>query len=453
MLEAGTLIKGRFKVTGLLSKGGMSLVYNAIDQTDGKHLVIKEAIRRQTKDDQTMEQSLVIEGNMLKKLSNPHLPKIYDVIEDYDHIMIVMDFVDGQSLDKVLAQYGAAPAEQAIDWAIQICDLLFYLHSQLPPIIYRDMKPANVILQNDGVIRMIDFGTARTWKGDSDRTSDTVMIGTEGFAAPEQYGGYGESDARTDIFCLGATIFNLVTNHSPYSKPFGITPLGMWIPELENGLLDQVIQKCTARDPNSRYQNALELKEALLAARANPGTPKKGLKALFGNKGNSGSISGSQGWMAPSMSTSDGSSEILIAKQEEQIGLKSEGTGGLKKSKGTAPFKTNERVSVYSYTPGGHTGPMADVLTPQGQPVNPGASGPMAGYQAYVPPQYQPEQDQTQDVWKKTALISLIISVCLLLVGIVLVAVGVSTGGIVCMVFAAAAMVMGIISAIFYLKR
>ncbi len=266
MLETGSLVKGRYEVTGLLAHGGMSWVYMAQDCLTGASLVIKEAMRRQACKDEIMEQSLILEGHLLKDLDNPHLPKIYEVVEEADQILMVMDYVEGQSLDQILDQYGPLPPEMAVHCGLQICDVFAYLHSQFPPIIYRDMKPANVILQPDGMVKMIDFGTARTWKGDQERSSDTMLIGTEGFAAPEQFGGLGESDARTDIFCLGVTLFNLVTGHSPYTRPFGITPLGDWDPQLRDCALDRIIQRCTQRDPDSRYQSAQELKEDLLAA-------------------------------------------------------------------------------------------------------------------------------------------------------------------------------------------
>ena len=201
MLAIGNLVNGRYQVTELIGHGGMSNVFKAYDRVTGGTLAIKESRRTGKQDNQTMELNLATEANLLKNLYNPHLPRIYDIIEDSDHIMIIMDFVEGVSLDKYLQQNGAVPPALVIDWSIQICEVFYYLHTQNPPIIYRDMKPANLILQPNGNIMMIDFGTARTWKN-SDRTSDTMLIGTEGFAAPEQFGGHGQSDARTDIFCL-----------------------------------------------------------------------------------------------------------------------------------------------------------------------------------------------------------------------------------------------------------
>lgn len=285
MLAAGTVINKKYEITGLIGRGGMSVVYRGFHRELGIPLAIKDVERTGENKDGIMENSLIAEGWMLKSLQNEHLPRIYDVLEGPSRIMLVMDYIEGESLDRVLERSGSITPELVIDWSIQICQFFHYLHTQNPPIIYRDMKPANVILQPNGNVMMIDFGTARTWKIDGSRDSDTTCLGTEGFAAPEQFGGYGQSDARTDIFCLGATMFNLVTGHSPFLPPFGIGPLGDWKKELKDSALDHIIQKCTAKDPYERFQTAAELQEALILAKEGG---KTGLLKLF--KGKSGNI-------------------------------------------------------------------------------------------------------------------------------------------------------------------
>ena len=268
MLEQGNTVGEKYIVERLIGRGGMSAVYLARDVA-GNRYAIKDVERNgQDRNKNVYTQSLTAEGNMLKRLSNPHLPRIYDIIEDADSFMLVMDYVEGSSLDKILDQTGAQKLEDIYAWCIQICEVLEYLHSQPQPVVYRDMKPANVILQENGNIMLIDFGTARTQKLDKVMSQDTVCIGTEGFAAPEQYGGTGQSDARTDIYCMGATIYNLVTGHSPYNPPRGILPLEMFYPELVDTPIDLIIKKCTRKDPAERYQTARELKEALQAAQS-----------------------------------------------------------------------------------------------------------------------------------------------------------------------------------------
>ena len=127
-----------------------------------------------------------------------------------------MDYIEGNPLSNALEEYGAQPQDMVIAWAKQLCDVLGYLHAQSPPIIYRDMKPSNVMLKPDGNITLIDFGTAREFK--EKNLADTVCLGTIGYAAPEQFGGMGQTDARTDIYCLGATLYHLVTGQNPVSR-------------------------------------------------------------------------------------------------------------------------------------------------------------------------------------------------------------------------------------------
>lgn len=280
MLHAGEVLQDRYQIIKVVGKGGMSTVYQARDLTNQNLLAIKDVERSGREDNQVVEQSLVGEGRMLKQLSSPHLPKIYDIIENPENFMLVMDFIQGESLDKVIAREGAQSVDRVLYWGMQICEVFDYLHKQPKPIIYRDMKPANLILKPDGTLMMIDFGTARTQKDNVVMAQDTTCIGTAGFAAPEQYGGSGQSTARTDIFCLGATLYNMVTGHSPSERPVGILPLEQWNPALAGTPIAEIIYKCTRNDPNERYQTAMELHEDLrlasLGAFQNPSKVKSG---------------------------------------------------------------------------------------------------------------------------------------------------------------------------------
>lgn len=269
MLQAGEVLQGRYEIRNMVGQGGMSTVYRAREVNTRQVLAVKDVRRSGAIDAKTgamVEQSLAAEGRMLMRLSHPRLPKIYEIIEEADSIMLVMDFITGESLDRVLARTGAQSVEQTLDWGMQICEVFHYLHNQPTPIIYRDMKPANVMVQPNGQLMMIDFGTARTQKVGVNMQADTICIGTAGFAAPEQFGGIGQSTARTDIFCLGSTLYNIVTGHSPCDKPTGILPLEMWNPALANSPISEIIAKCTRNDPNERYQTAMELYEDLRLA-------------------------------------------------------------------------------------------------------------------------------------------------------------------------------------------
>lgn len=256
MLEIGSLVDGKYKILNKIGQGGMSVVYMAINEKANKTWAVKEVRKDGVLDFEAVKQGLVAETDILKKLSHPNLPSIIDVIDRDDSFIIIMDYVQGNSLNKALEESGAQPQEDVIEWAKQLCDVLGYLHSRTPPIIYRDMKPSNIMLKPDGNIALIDFGTAREFK--EKNLADTTCLGTVGYAAPEQFGGMGQTDARTDIYCLGATLYHLVTGRNPSEPPYEIKPIREVNPALSGGL-EKIIKKCTQRDPNDRYQLAAEL--------------------------------------------------------------------------------------------------------------------------------------------------------------------------------------------------
>ncbi len=260
MLEIGSLVDGKYKILNKVGQGGMSVVYLAMNEKANKQWAVKEVRKDGIKDFEVVKQGLVAETDILKKLSHPNLPSIIDVIDTDDSFIIIMDYIQGNSLNKALDEFGAQPQEYVIDWAKQLCDVLGYLHTRTPAIIYRDMKPANIMLKPDGNITLIDFGTAREFK--EKNLADTTCLGTVGYAAPEQFGGMGQTDARTDIYCLGATLYHLVTGMNPCEPPYEIKPIREINPSLSGGL-ENIILKCTQRDPNDRYQSAAELMYAL----------------------------------------------------------------------------------------------------------------------------------------------------------------------------------------------
>ena len=260
MLEIGSLVDGKYRVLRKVGQGGMSVVYMAVNERANKTWAIKEIRKDGTQNYEVVKQGLIVETDMLKRLDHPHLPSIIDVIDGDGSFLIVMDFIEGKTLNEILKEYGAQPQESVIDWAMQLCDVLGYLHSRTPAIIYRDMKPSNVMLKPDGNVVLFDFGTAREYK--SQNLEDTVCLGTRGYAAPEQYGGHGQTDARTDIYCLGATMYHLLTGHNPSEPPYEMYPIRHWNPELSKGL-EAIILKCTQKNPIDRYQSCAELMYAL----------------------------------------------------------------------------------------------------------------------------------------------------------------------------------------------
>lgn len=257
MLEIGSLVDGKYKILSEIGHGGMSVVYMAINEKANKTWAVKEVRKDGKMDFNTVRQGLLAEIDTLKRLKHPNLPSIVDVIEDDDSFIIVMDYIEGRSLDKIIEENGAQPESYVISWAKQLCDVFGYLHSRTPPIIYRDVKPANIMLKPDGNIMLIDFGTAKNYEID---LGETTGIGTIGYAAPEQYigSGMGRTDARTDIYCLGITLYHLLTNVDPCKNLIGDKSIRAVNPSLSHGL-DAIIQKCTQVQPDDRYQSCAEL--------------------------------------------------------------------------------------------------------------------------------------------------------------------------------------------------
>ena len=261
MAKIGTVIQDKYEILKMIGKGGMSKVYLAMDQNLNKQWAVKE-IEKNTWDqnNEVVIQSAMAEANMIKKLDHPALPRIVDIIEKEDVIYVVMDYIEGEPLSSVLKKHGAQPQERVVEWAKQLCLVLDYLHTCKPPIIYRDMKPGNVMLQPNGNVKLIDFGIAREYK--EKNIADTVSLGTRGYAAPEQFGGKGQTDARTDVYCLGVTLYHLLTGQNPSEPPYEIYPIRHWDPRLSSGL-ESIILKCTQLNPQDRYQSCAELLYAL----------------------------------------------------------------------------------------------------------------------------------------------------------------------------------------------
>lgn len=254
MAEVGLVIDGKYEILKEIGKGGMSIVYLAMDKRLNKQWAVKEIRKKGSgKNDEIVINSLLAEANMMKKLDHPALPRIVDIIDNGITIYVVMDYIEGESLDKILKAYGAQSEEVVIGWAKQLCDALGYLHMQKPPIIYRDMKPANIMLKPEGNVKIIDFGIAREYK--EQKLADTTVLGTKGYAPPEQYS--GQTDARSDIFALGMTMHHLLTGVDPRSGE-AYASVRQWKPELSEGI-EIIIDRCVEPAVENRYQSCSDL--------------------------------------------------------------------------------------------------------------------------------------------------------------------------------------------------
>lgn len=245
------LFEGKYKIIEVLGSGGMSTVYLAQNVRLGTLWAIKEINRKSNP-----KIDLFIEPNILKKLNHPALPRIFDIVEDDDNIYVIVDFIEGTTLDNEIKRVGCFSEEIIIDWAKQLCEVLHYLHTFKPnPIIYRDMKPSNIILTKNGLVKLIDFGIAREYKPDCG--NDTVYIGTRGYAAPEQYGNC-QTNATTDIYSLGITLAYLLSGVSPNEQVFENKMLDYSKKNSSAGF-ESIISKCIQLNSADRYQSIQEL--------------------------------------------------------------------------------------------------------------------------------------------------------------------------------------------------
>lgn len=264
MLPANTILSGRYSVIQKLGRGGMGAVYQVADKRlTGKQWAMKElsdAALLDPAERQTAVQNFQHEATLLASLNHPNLTRVVDFFQENNKYYLVMDLVEGQTLDDMLTGRVVPFSEkQVLEWALQICDVLAYLHRQNPAIIFRDLKPANIMVDKDGKVRLIDFGIARLFK--PGKSHDTASFGTAGYAPPEQYG-KGQTDARSDIYALGATLHHLLTLRDPGDDPFNfpsIRPLNNTV----SRVVDDAILKAVNRQPGDRWQSAVEMSKAL----------------------------------------------------------------------------------------------------------------------------------------------------------------------------------------------
>jgi len=275
-LAIGTVLKNQYRIVRLVGGGGMAWVYQVeeLPPGSGKLWALKE-LRPQTQDkaEQAVARELFEqEAKLLVDLDQINIPKIADFFEDNGRACLVMEFIWGESLEKRLTSTNAPLLEtDVLKWAIQLCEVLDYLHDRQPPIIFRDMKPSNIMVTNTGLVKLIDFGIARTYKIGKKR--DTVAMGSENYAAPEQWG-KGQTDARSDVYALGATMYHLLANMAPTPAFLPSEPLPL---ENYNDALSKktvaLIDKSMDRDRKKRFQSALEMRQALIDALPMPYTP------------------------------------------------------------------------------------------------------------------------------------------------------------------------------------
>ncbi len=259
------LLLGRYRILSQVGKGGFSAVYRAEDAQSGNRLVAIKAITLSgLKPHEVIEATEAFnrETQLLAGLKHPNLPCVYNHFADRECWYLVMNFIEGKTLEKHLEAMhaGRMPVGEVFELGLLLCSLLEYLHTRQPPIIFRDLKPTNVMLTPDGRITLIDFGIARRFKPGQAR--DTMPFGSPGYAAPEQYG-KAQTTPRTDIYSLGVILHQLLTGNDPTQTPFRFAPLHLQDqPALEG--LEALILQMLELDPARRPASVVMVKNELL---------------------------------------------------------------------------------------------------------------------------------------------------------------------------------------------
>lgn len=268
-LPADTMLEDRYVIVKTLGRGGMGAVYQALDlRLDNAAVAIKEmstAALGEGKVEESVE-AFKKEARMLSKLDHPSLPRITDFFSvGEERWYLVMEYIPGETLKQIVKRKGPLPQSDVLEWGMQICDILDYLHNQEPPVIFRDLKPSNIMLHRDGRIKLIDFGISRHFKPGME--ADTISYGSHGYSPPEQYGDK-QTDARSDIYSLGATMHHLLTAIDPKLTPFSFEPVTKYV--AVSPAVEAAVMKALSMNPGERPASALEFKQILEAAR-----PKK----------------------------------------------------------------------------------------------------------------------------------------------------------------------------------
>jgi len=266
------VLQGRYRIIRQIGGGGQALVYLAEDTNLGSLRAIKELMpdpNASAQERQAAYDQFQREARILTELNHPNLARVWDHFRIGDNAYLVMDYIDGQTLQDILDQTpGFLPEAAVLRWAGQLCDVLDYLHRQHPPVIFRDLKPSNVMLDRTDTVKLIDSGIVRFFK--PGKTTDTLRMGTMGYAPPEQYEGRGQTDARSDIYSLGATLHHLLTKRDPTQHPpfsFNTAPPRSLNPNVSPHV-EAAITKALAYDRAQRFQSAQEMKQALMGAPA-----------------------------------------------------------------------------------------------------------------------------------------------------------------------------------------
>ena len=261
-LSEGTILKKRYKIIKEIGKGAMGRVYLAMDKKTLTRVVIKELIYSSLSglEDKNARKLFQQEAKIMKQLSHPGLPLFYGDFNKGRKYYIFMEYIEGTTLEEMV-NTSKINYKNAIRLAISLADILHYLHTGLEnPVVYRDLKPSNIIIQKDGNIKLIDFGISRYY--DHNKDTDTFRLGSPGYAAPEQFKGRGQSTPQSDLFSLGVILYQMLTGYDPTESPFHFLPVRDVNPSV-SAEAEEIIRKAVKIEPEDRYDNIKEFKDRL----------------------------------------------------------------------------------------------------------------------------------------------------------------------------------------------
>jgi eukaryotic-like serine/threonine-protein kinase len=268
MIAPNAIVGGRYRIVRMLGGGGMKLAYAAEDLRLGARLcALAEMVDGFTSQEAQRKavDAFQREADILAQLSNQHIPQVFDCFSEANHHYLVMEFIDGTTLENELTRSdGKLPADRVLEVALEVLEALRYLHARRPPLIHRDLKPSNLMTTTDGRLKLIDFGIARHFVANTRVT----MVGTHGYAPPEQYA--GRPEPRSDLYSLAATIYQALSGRDPTTEaPFRFPPLRNYCPDL-NPKLVAAIERALAYEIGNRPHDAESFRQQLLACRAHP---------------------------------------------------------------------------------------------------------------------------------------------------------------------------------------
>ena len=266
IIKKDIILNKKYKVIDFLAQGGMSRVYLTEDLEIGSKVVVKERLFSDDTglDLYTLHEIFFREAEIMCHFDHSGLPKVYEVFRENNNAYLVMEYIKGNTLEEVMNSLeGPVEIEKAVRWTIELADIIYYLHNSFDkPLVYRDLKPSNIIVTEEDKLKLIDFGTVRYYNPNKEKDTDTFRLGSPGYAPPEQYEGGGQTTPRTDVFSLGVILYQMLTKYDPTVTPLEFAPMNVLNPFVTQELED-IINHAIELNPSKRFNSAKDFKREL----------------------------------------------------------------------------------------------------------------------------------------------------------------------------------------------